>query len=122
MGGQFLLVIILFIAALALVVLYRLTVTRTRERSAIFYNLGMPCPDGVAVSPCPYCGQVFGTEVTEAARQECERQLRTFPADQKENTGVAELFQSIWWNVDCPSCGKQSSYVPQARILLHQGD
>lgn len=109
-----------FIAALMVFGVYRPAVGRSKGKSLVSYNLGTPCPDGVAATPCPHCGEPFGPEATEAARQKCERQLKVTPANSEGAGSFVDLIQRIWWNVICPSCGVQSSYVPQARILLHQ--
>ena len=121
MGELLLYTIFLSIIALTARGVYRLAVERPSGRSSILYNLGTPCPEGVATAPCPHCGKVFGMEATETARQKCESELKSGSASKEEAANLIELIQRIWWNLVCPSCGEQSSYVPQARILLHQG-
>lgn len=121
MGMLLLYTISLLIASMAVFGIYRLAIERSRGRSSLLYNLGTPCPEGVAAAPCPHCGQLFGLAATEAARQKCERELKSTPASPQGSANLIELIQRIWWNVICPSCGEQSSYVPQARVLLHQG-
>ena len=113
---------VLLLVVFALFLFYRLTVERGSEKASIFYNLGIPCPDGVAVTPCPHCGEVFGAAATEAARLECEKGFRSSLPGSEEAKNVIDMVQRILWNVVCPSCGRQSGYVPQAKILLHHSE
>ena len=122
MGESILFIIILLIAVLSIVVFYRLTLDREEDTPHTSYNRGINCPEGVASTPCPHCGELFGPEAMEDARLKCESGLKTATSGPGENTRCVELVQRIWWHVVCPACGKQSSYIPHARVLLHQDD
>lgn len=120
MGELLLYAIFLVVVALTVIGFYRLAAEPSRGKTSKFYDLGTPCLEGAASAPCPHCGQLFGSTATEEARQKCERELRSTSSRNEGSGNLLDLIQSIWWNLNCPSCGEQSSYVPQARLLLYQ--